>query len=162
DAKKPKFDRCASPQACTVIPVTGVVARSWAITAAAPRKKAKGDSAIRPIRTGTSPRIRPLFWLLRISSASRPMFSPVPRAERFPSSRSPSPRRRSSSISIIFLCPPHSSLLRKRNRQVPDDEGPPPREFEKHERGRVEEGKDHEHRREHRRLLHAPPVPPRQ
>ena len=32
-ANSPKLSRWASPQACTVIPVTGVVARSWAITA---------------------------------------------------------------------------------------------------------------------------------
>jgi hypothetical protein len=36
-ANSPKLSRWASPQACTVIPVTGVVARSWAITAGAPR-----------------------------------------------------------------------------------------------------------------------------
>ena len=33
----PKLDRCASPQACTASPDTGVVARSLAIGSAAPR-----------------------------------------------------------------------------------------------------------------------------
>jgi hypothetical protein len=46
-ANTPKLSRWASPQACTVIPVTGVVARSWAITAGAPRRKANGEAAMR-------------------------------------------------------------------------------------------------------------------
>ena len=46
-AKLPKLVRCASPQACTRMPLIGVDARSFAITAAAPRKNANGDSAIR-------------------------------------------------------------------------------------------------------------------
>ncbi len=50
----PKLDRCASPQAWTTSPVHGVLARSLAIGRAAPRKKANGDSSIRPYRTGTS------------------------------------------------------------------------------------------------------------
>ena len=33
----PKFDRCASPHSCTVIPETGVDARSAAMIAAPPR-----------------------------------------------------------------------------------------------------------------------------
>ena len=37
EPKMPKFDRCASPQAWTASPVTGVVARSLAIGRAAPR-----------------------------------------------------------------------------------------------------------------------------
>jgi hypothetical protein len=37
-ANMPKFSRCASPHACTRIPVVGVCARSQAIGAAAPRK----------------------------------------------------------------------------------------------------------------------------
>jgi hypothetical protein len=44
----PKFATWASPQSCTRMPVRGLVARSEAITAAAPRKKANGDSDIRP------------------------------------------------------------------------------------------------------------------
>jgi len=36
-AKPPKFEMWASPQACTTMPERGVVARSAAITAAAPR-----------------------------------------------------------------------------------------------------------------------------
>ncbi len=34
----PKFDRWASPQACTISPVQGVAARSLAMGRAAPRK----------------------------------------------------------------------------------------------------------------------------
>src|SRR6266566_8495328 len=37
-AKKPKLLRCASPQICTLIPETGVFARSLAITPAEPSK----------------------------------------------------------------------------------------------------------------------------
>ena len=37
EPKTPKFDRCASPHACTANPDTGVVARSLAIGSAAPR-----------------------------------------------------------------------------------------------------------------------------
>ena len=37
EANSPKLDRCASPQACTMIPVAGVCARSLAIGSAAPR-----------------------------------------------------------------------------------------------------------------------------
>jgi hypothetical protein len=47
-AKTPKFDRCASPHAWTRSPDWGVVARSMAMIAAAPRKKAKGEASIRP------------------------------------------------------------------------------------------------------------------
>ena len=37
EAKPPKLDRWASPQSCTTRPAIGVVARSVAITLAAPR-----------------------------------------------------------------------------------------------------------------------------
>ena len=37
EAKTPKFDRCASPQHCTVRPERGVDARSLAMISAAPR-----------------------------------------------------------------------------------------------------------------------------
>ena len=37
EPNSPKLDRCASPQACTMIPVAGVRARSLAIGRAAPR-----------------------------------------------------------------------------------------------------------------------------
>ena len=37
EAKAPKFDRCASPQHCTVSPDRGVASRSWAMIIAAPR-----------------------------------------------------------------------------------------------------------------------------
>jgi len=46
--KPPKSIRCASAQACTRIPLVGVRARSAAISAAEPRKKAKGDSLMPP------------------------------------------------------------------------------------------------------------------
>jgi hypothetical protein len=48
DAKPPKLSRCASPDSCTVNPAVGVVARSCAITAAAPRKNASGEASMRP------------------------------------------------------------------------------------------------------------------
>ena len=54
DANTPKFDRCASPHACTVKPDRGVVARSEAIINAAPRKNANGEVSIRPYRIGTN------------------------------------------------------------------------------------------------------------
>ncbi|MNY46060.1 hypothetical protein D3C86_1812060 [compost metagenome] len=47
-AKKPKFSRWQSPQACTRMPVLGVVARSWAISAAEPRRKVNGLRSMRP------------------------------------------------------------------------------------------------------------------
>ncbi len=47
-ANLPKLLTWASPHACTVRPVTGVVARSAAMMAAPPRKKANGEAAIRP------------------------------------------------------------------------------------------------------------------
>ena len=47
-AKTPKLETWASPMACTRRPLIGEAARSAAMTAAAPRKKAKGDAAIRP------------------------------------------------------------------------------------------------------------------
>ena len=37
EAKPPKLDRWASPQSCTSRPAVGVLARSFAITLAAPR-----------------------------------------------------------------------------------------------------------------------------
>ncbi len=37
EAKNPKFDRCASPQSCTVRPAVGVAARSVPMIFAAPR-----------------------------------------------------------------------------------------------------------------------------
>ena len=37
DPNTPKFDRCASPQHCTVSPDRGVAPRSWAMIRAAPR-----------------------------------------------------------------------------------------------------------------------------
>ena len=63
DANMPKFDRWASPQACTVIPLLGVLARSLAITSAAPRKNVKGEIAIRPYRIGSSSGTRVAPWL---------------------------------------------------------------------------------------------------
>ena len=48
EANPPKLDRWASPHSCTLSLVGGSEARSEAITAAAPRKKANGDAAMRP------------------------------------------------------------------------------------------------------------------
>jgi hypothetical protein len=67
-AKNPKLLTCASPHAWTVMPVVGVVERSSAITAAAPRKNANGDSAIRSYRIGPSSGIRDAACDSRISS----------------------------------------------------------------------------------------------
>ncbi len=50
----PKLDRWASPQHCTVMPESGVAARSSAMISAAPRKKANGETSMRPYRMGTS------------------------------------------------------------------------------------------------------------
>ena len=47
-AKNPKFERWQSPQASTRIPLVGVVDRSYAITAAAPRRNENGVGAMRP------------------------------------------------------------------------------------------------------------------
>ncbi|MCY1181367.1 hypothetical protein D9M73_218670 [compost metagenome] len=47
-AKKPKLSRWQSPQACTRMPVLGMVARSWAIRPAEPRRKVKGLRSMRP------------------------------------------------------------------------------------------------------------------
>src|SRR4029453_16540561 len=59
-ANSSKLSRWASPQACTVIPVTGVVDRSWAITAGAPRRNANGEARMRAARSGPAraPRCR--------------------------------------------------------------------------------------------------------
>ena len=57
-AKPPKFDRCASPQSWASRPDRGVPARSAAISAAAPRKKANGEVSIRPWRIGRSSGMR--------------------------------------------------------------------------------------------------------
>jgi len=53
-ANSPKLSRWASPQACTGMPVAGVVARSAAITAGAPRRNANGDAHMRASRMATS------------------------------------------------------------------------------------------------------------
>ena len=47
-AKMPKFERWASPHACTRSPDSGVFARSIAMIAAAPRKNVNGEASIRP------------------------------------------------------------------------------------------------------------------
>ena len=46
-AKPPKLRQWQSPAACTIWPLTGVAARSAAITAAAPRRKVKGVAFMR-------------------------------------------------------------------------------------------------------------------
>jgi hypothetical protein len=48
DANAPKFMMWQSPHACTRNSVAGVPAKSNAISAAAPRRNAKGDCRIRP------------------------------------------------------------------------------------------------------------------
>ena len=63
EPKAPKFSRWASPQAWASHPVFGVIARSLAMTMAAPRKNENGDTAIRPKRIGTSSWIRTASWL---------------------------------------------------------------------------------------------------
>ena len=70
EAKTPKLARCMSPQALTVRPVTGVVARSAAMTAAEPRRKAKGEASMRAKRTGTSFCTRLAFCRSRIATGS--------------------------------------------------------------------------------------------
>ncbi len=69
-AKPPKLERCASPQSCTSKPLRGEAARSVAMTAAAPRKKANGDTSIRPWRIGISSGTRVAAWPSRISTGS--------------------------------------------------------------------------------------------
>ena len=61
-AKTPKFMMCASPQSCTRSPEEGVAARSAAIVRAAPRKKVKGETDMRPQRMGTSSGRRRASW----------------------------------------------------------------------------------------------------
>jgi hypothetical protein len=53
DAYKPKFDACASPHNCAVIPVCAVAAGADAMISAEPRKNANGEASIRPYRTGS-------------------------------------------------------------------------------------------------------------
>jgi hypothetical protein len=73
-ANPPKFSRCASPQACTITPELGLCAKSAAMIAADPRKKAKGDCTIRPKRMGMSCGNLPLFDSIRSSTGSlRPL-----------------------------------------------------------------------------------------
>jgi hypothetical protein len=68
--KPPKFWTWQSPQACTRIPVDGVVERSAAIKAAAPRKNPKGDSRIRAYRIGSRSSSFPRSALLSNSTGS--------------------------------------------------------------------------------------------
>ena len=70
-ANFPKFETCASPHAWTRRPVCGDVDRSIAITAAAPRKNANGDSAMRRCRIGSSSRTRASPWVMSTSTGSR-------------------------------------------------------------------------------------------
>ena len=53
--------RWQSPQACTSSPVVGTAARSAAMTAAEPRRKVNGLTAMRPNRMGMSSSSRPTF-----------------------------------------------------------------------------------------------------
>ena len=54
EPKAPKFERWASPHACTENPDSGLPARSAAMIAAAPRKKVNGVASMRPWRRGMS------------------------------------------------------------------------------------------------------------
>ena len=67
----PKFMRWLSPPACTGNPTIGWPARSVAITAAAPRKKANGLTVIRLYRSGTSSGTRSGSLSARIATALR-------------------------------------------------------------------------------------------
>ena len=60
-AKTPKLARCASPHSWTFEPISGVSARSLAMTAADPRRNANGEASIRPMRIGTRSGRRPSF-----------------------------------------------------------------------------------------------------
>ena len=71
-AYTPKLARWASPQSWTVMLVLGVGARSPAITAAEPRRKAKGEASMRPMRIGTSSGMRPSFEAAIVARGSRP------------------------------------------------------------------------------------------
>ena len=64
EANTPKLATCMSPQAWTVRPVTGVRARSAAITAAEPRRNANGLASIRAYRIGNERRESRLRLLL--------------------------------------------------------------------------------------------------
>jgi hypothetical protein len=70
DANAPKFDRWASPQSCTRSADCGVGARSAAMIAAAPRKKANGDVAMRAWRIGTRSGTRVRAWAASRASGS--------------------------------------------------------------------------------------------
>ena len=70
DANRPKFIRCISPQAITSRLVRGEFARSPAMIAALPRKKANGEVSIRAIRTGTSSLMRVAFCASRTETGS--------------------------------------------------------------------------------------------
>ncbi len=69
-AKTPKFARCASPHTWARKPLVGVSAKSLAMTIAAPRKKANGDSSMRPCRTGTRSGTRVVAWPRSSSTGS--------------------------------------------------------------------------------------------
>jgi hypothetical protein len=65
-----EITRCISPQAITSRLVRGVFARSPAMIAALPRKKANGEVSMRAIRTGTSSLMRVAFCASRIETGS--------------------------------------------------------------------------------------------
>ncbi len=58
-AKDPRFCTCASPHNCTFRPECGSRPRSAAMIETAPRKKAKGETFMRPYLMGRSWRTRP-------------------------------------------------------------------------------------------------------
>ena len=68
--KMPKLFMCASPSSITSSPLVGRVARSAAITDAEPRKKVKGETAMRDMRRGTSAGSRPALPAIRRATGS--------------------------------------------------------------------------------------------
>ena len=98
DKKAPKFIKWQSPHACVFMPGLGCLARSNAIRAAAPRRKANGDCDMRSRRIGTSAGSRPLLVSSKMAMGSR---SPILHSARFSretASRSflPAPKRSSN------------------------------------------------------------------
>ena len=81
------------PQITGVMPVAGSPEKSSAMTAAAPRRKAKGLATIRPIRTGTRRPTRPSLAAITCStgSARRSFPSQSASVERGTCCRSPRP-----------------------------------------------------------------------
>ena len=97
ERKAPKFIKWQSPQACTFMPGLGWRARSMAMTAAAPRRKAKGDCDMRFRRIGTSAGSRPLLVSSKMAMGSRSPTVSSARLSRETASRSRLPASKRSS-----------------------------------------------------------------